>query len=135
MPAARRVPGRSRDRLARGEAVQTEHAVYVNALAAGAAAKAMVTLTRPRPGSGSRWAWYWPQAFRALVSLEDVGLGADAARTADRRRIRRPRLAGAGDRGGGAGEGLGPGVILAAAIEVARLVAGGVIVRRKGRED
>ena len=73
--------GAIRDRLARGEAVETEHAVYVNILAAGAAAKARTALTPP-PAAGrvKMGVVMRRQAFRALVALQDGGLGADDAR-------------------------------------------------------
>jgi hypothetical protein len=68
-------------RLANGEAVETEHAVYVNTLAAGVTAKArgaarVAAATQPvKMGVGLR-----RQAFRALVALQDSGVGADSAR-------------------------------------------------------
>ncbi len=69
--------GAIRDRLTRGEAVETEHAVYVNVLAAGAATKATPQAAeRVRVGVVLR-----RQTFRAIVALQDGGLGADAART------------------------------------------------------
>jgi hypothetical protein len=74
-----------RQRLTRGEAVETPHAVYVNVLAAGDAAKALATLTAPwrTPPAAGRvkvGVVIRRQAFRALVSLQDEGVGADDAR-------------------------------------------------------
>jgi hypothetical protein len=74
--------GAIRDRLARGEAVETEHAVYVNALSAGAVAKAMAALAPPPAAERVKVGVVLRrQAFRALVALQDGGLDADAART------------------------------------------------------
>ena len=73
--------GAIRDRLARGEAVETEHAVYVNILAAGAAAKAMAALSVAGAAGRIKVSTVLRrQAFRALVALQDEGLDADVAR-------------------------------------------------------
>jgi hypothetical protein len=75
------------DRLARGEAVETEHAVYVNVLAAAPAAKARAALTPPPAAARIKVGVVLRrQAFRALVALQDEGLGADDARAQIARR-------------------------------------------------
>jgi hypothetical protein len=81
----RQGPGAIRQRLAGGEAVETPHAVYVNVLAAGAAAKAMASLTAQQAagraaGRVKVGVVIRRQAFRALVSLQDEGVGTDGAR-------------------------------------------------------
>jgi hypothetical protein len=70
-----------RQRLDRGQAVETAQAVYVNALAPGASAKAVAILTPPSAAERVKLGVVMRrQAFRALVALEDEGNGADEAR-------------------------------------------------------
>jgi hypothetical protein len=70
-----------RQRLAHGEAVETPHAVYVNALAPGASAKGLAILKPPSAAERVKLGVVLRrQAFRALVALEDEGCGADEAR-------------------------------------------------------
>jgi hypothetical protein len=77
----RQGPGAIRERLARGEVVETPTAVYVNVLAAGAAAQAMASLTAPlAAGRVKVGVVIRRQAFRALVALQDEGVDADGAR-------------------------------------------------------
>jgi hypothetical protein len=78
----------TRQRLARGETVETPHAVYVNVLAGSAAVQRMAALIpssvsgRVKPGVAMR-----RQMFRALVALQDEGDGATAAREQIARRF------------------------------------------------
>jgi hypothetical protein len=70
-----------RQRLARGEAVETPHAVYVNALAPGASVKALAILKPPSAAERVKLRVVMRrQAFRALVALEDEGVSTDVAR-------------------------------------------------------
>ncbi len=70
-----------RQRLARGETVETPHAVYVNVLAGSAAIRRMASLKpssvtgRVKLGVAMR-----RQMFRALVALQDEGDDTTAAR-------------------------------------------------------
>jgi hypothetical protein len=70
-----------RQRLDRGQAVETAHAVYVNALAPGVSAKAVAILKPPSAAERVTMGVVMRrQAFRALVALQDEGDGADEAR-------------------------------------------------------